>query len=97
MQQPGWGAPPMGYAPGMAGAMAGTICPRCQSPNTYKPSFTWWGGILGPWLFNHQICRGCGFGYNRKTGKSNTTAIAIYFAVIFVIVMLLSIVSAAAS
>lgn len=48
----------------------------------HQPSYTWWGGILGPKLFNHTICNGCGFGYNWKTGKSNTGAIAIYFGVL---------------
>jgi hypothetical protein len=96
-------APPQqqfGYGPPQAMAMPytgdGTICPRCSSPNTYKSGFTWWGGILGPWILNHQICRGCGFGYNRKTGKSNNAAIAIYFGVIFGVVIILSIISAAA-
>ena len=92
-QQFGYGAP---QAMAMPYAGAGTVCPRCQSPNTYKAGFTWWGGILGPWLLNHQVCRGCGLGYNRKTGKSNMTAIAIYFGVIFGVAILLSIISAVA-
>lgn len=53
-------------------------CPRCQSPNVNRPTFTWWGGALGPKLFSHAVCRACGFGFNYKTGKSNSTAIAIY-------------------
>lgn len=92
-QQFGYGAP---QAMAMPYAGAGTVCPRCQSPNTYKAGFTWWGGVLGPWILNHQVCRGCGLGYNRKTGKSNTTAIAIYFGVVFGILLILSVVSAAA-
>ena len=35
----------------------------------------------------HAHCKGCGFGYNWKTGQSNTTAIVIYTAVIFAIVI----------
>jgi hypothetical protein len=70
-------------------------CPRCQSGNVYKPSFTWWGGILGPKLFNHAVCRGCGFGFNAKTGKSNTNNIIIYYGVIFGIFIVLAIISAA--
>ena len=48
--------------------------------------------MLGPKLFNHTVCRGCGLGYNWKTGKSNATAIGIYFGVgivlAFVIVLI---------
>jgi hypothetical protein len=84
MQQPGPGMNP--YAPptaplspsSPADAAASGQCPRCNSPNVHKPSFTWWGGLLGPKLFNHTICRSCGFGFNGKTGKSNSGPIAIY-------------------
>lgn len=55
-------------------------CPRCSSASLTKPSFTWWGGLIGPRLFNHTVCGGCSFGYNAKTGRSNRTAIAIYLA-----------------
>jgi hypothetical protein len=37
--------------------------------------------LLGPKLFNHTICRGCGLGFNWKTGKSNATAIGIYVGI----------------
>lgn len=53
-------------------------CPQCGSAATHKPSFTWWGGILGPALFKHRVCSGCSLGYNERTGKSNATAIGIY-------------------
>lgn len=53
-------------------------CPQCGSTATHKPSFTWWGGILGPALFKHRVCSGCSLGYNERTGKSNATAIGIY-------------------
>lgn len=56
-------------------------CPQCQSQNVHKPSFTWWGGLLGPKLLNHHVCNGCGLGFNGTTGKSNATAIGIYLAV----------------
>ena len=72
----------------------GLSCPRCQGVNVHKPTFTWWGGILGPKLFNHAVCNGCGFGFNAKTGKSNTNNIIIYYAVIFGIFILLSIIGA---
>ena len=56
-------------------------CPQCGSPATNKPSFTWWGGILGPAIFKHRVCSACSFGYNERTGKSNSTAIGIYLGV----------------
>lgn len=75
----------------------GLSCPRCQGVNVHKPTFTWWGGLLGPKLFNHAVCNGCGFGFNAKTGKSNTNNIIIYYAVIFGIFIVLSIIGALAS
>lgn len=74
----------------------GLVCPRCQAQDIVKPTFTWWGGILGPKLLDHAQCRRCNFGFNAKTGKSNTTAIGIYFGVIFAIVILVTILNAAA-
>lgn len=67
----------------------GEDCPRCQSFEVKAPSMTWWGGFLGPKLFNHRVCRSCGFGFNAKTRRSNTTAIAIYTAVILSLTILL--------
>ncbi len=64
-------------------------CPRCQSPNVHKPSFTWWGGLLGPKLFNHMVCRSCGFGYNARTGRSNSGPIAMYLGAGVVIAILI--------
>lgn len=75
----------------------GLSCPRCQGVNVHKPTFTWWGGILGPKLFNHAVCNGCGFGFNAKTGKSNTNNIIIYYGVIIGIFVVLSIIGAIAN
>jgi hypothetical protein len=71
--------PGAGARPGLA--TSGDACPRCRSTDVHRPTFTWWGGLLGPRLFKHAICRGCGLGFNWKTGKSNATAIGVYFAV----------------
>jgi hypothetical protein len=57
-------------------------CPRCQSQEIHKPSFTWWGGALGPKLLSHRVCRKCGFGFNSKTRQSNTTAIVVYSVIV---------------
>jgi hypothetical protein len=43
--------------------------------------FTWWGGVLGPWMLTHVRCNKCGTCYNGHTGKSNDTAIVIYVVV----------------
>jgi hypothetical protein len=51
-----------------------------------KPSFTWWGGALGPKLFSHVVCLKCRTGFNSKNGKSNRTAITAYVVISFVIV-----------
>jgi hypothetical protein len=56
-------------------------CPKCASEKAEAVSFTWWGGIVGPKIFNHVKCTQCGTTYNGKTGKSNQQAIAIYVAV----------------
>ena len=60
---------------------AGVVCPTCRGPQFKPVKFTWWGGVLGPKLFNHVKCLNCGTGFNSKTGKSNNKAIAIYVAV----------------
>lgn len=78
--------PKVPIASGGAAVFGEDQCPSCRSTDVRKPSFTWWGGALGPRVLNHRICKACGFGYNAKTGKSNTTAIVIYQVVAFVIV-----------
>jgi hypothetical protein len=66
-------------------------CPKCGNERQPKrPSFTWWGGVLGPKLLNHAICSSCGTGFNAKTGKSNTGPIVAYTAVILFIVLVLA-------
>lgn len=64
-------------------------CPQCNIANANPVRFTWWGGMLGPKLFTHVKCQQCGTAYNGKSGKSNNTNIAIYFAVVFVVLFAL--------
>ena len=64
-------------------------CPKCNSDQYSKVGFSWWGGVLGPKLFNHVKCDGCGATFNSKTGKPNTTAIIIYSIVVSAIVIAL--------
>jgi rubredoxin len=59
-------------------------CPKCSGP-AEKLKFTWWGGVLGPKILTHVKCTSCGYRYNGKSGKDNTTGIVIYTAVVAVI------------
>ena len=63
-----------------------TPCPKCGSIDAKKVSFTWWGGALGPRLFNLVKCNSCGTEYNAKTGKPNRQNMILYLVVSFVIV-----------
>ena len=56
-------------------------CPKCGDTSAEKVKYTWWGGMLGPRLFNIVKCNNCGTSYNGKTGQSSTTAIVIYTVV----------------
>jgi hypothetical protein len=59
------------------------VCPKCQHDVTPSPvGFTWWGGLIGSKIINHVECPGCHSRFNGKTGKDNTSAIAIYMVVV---------------
>ncbi|MGC4102736.1 hypothetical protein [Ferruginibacter sp.] len=60
-------------------------CPKCGSGLVTPVKYTWWGGLLGPKMLHHTKCESCGYRYNSKTRKSNTTGIIIYSVVLFVI------------
>jgi transposase-like protein len=80
--------PPQGYPPPPGWQMGSSEyvpCPRCTRPYPEQVKFTWWGGLLGPRLFKHVKCIGCGLTYNGKSGQSNTTNIVIYSVVLGVI------------
>src|SRR5215207_3798947 len=73
-QQPPYqqGPQPLPYqVPGAYGG--GVCCPKCRNPHSSKVGFTWWGGLIGPRMLSHVKCVGCGYAYNGKTGRSNTT------------------------
>lgn len=84
------GSPPQNYpeqAPWQAGRLSRYVpCPRCTRPDPEEVTFTWWGGTIGPSLFKHVKCQGCGLTYNGKSGQSNTTNMVIYAVVVGVIV-----------
>lgn len=64
-------------------------CPQCGSTNATKVKYTWWGGALGPAMFNHVKCSSCNTQYNGKTGKSNQTSIILYLVISTAIVFFL--------
>ena len=57
-------------------------CPQCRASVASPISYTWWGGFIGPRLMSHVRCGACGSAYNGTSGKPNTGAIGIYFAVV---------------
>ena len=59
-------------------------CPKCRGA-AEKLKFTWWGGVLGPKILTHVKCTACGYKYNGKTGKDNTTGIIIYSVIVAVL------------
>ena len=61
-------------------------CPTCGSYAAQKIPSTWWGGTLGPALLTHVRCQSCGTQYNGKTGRSNTTAIAVFLLIATLVV-----------
>jgi hypothetical protein len=70
------------------GPLAEGACPRCRRAQVTRPSFTWWGGALGPKLLHHAVCRACGFGFNARTGRSNGSAITVYVVASFALAAL---------
>ena len=71
--------------PPVAPSIPTAPCPNCGGIEVDAPSFTWWGGALGPKIFSHVVCRNCKTGFNKKTGKSNATAITFYVGVSLVV------------
>lgn len=57
--------------------------------------FTWWGGLIGPRVLTHVKCPGCGYGYNGKTGRDNTTGIVIYSIIVLAVVLAFAVVAVA--
>lgn len=67
-------------------------CPKCNQAAAEKLTFTWWGGLLGPKILTHVKCTSCGYKYNGKTGKDNTTGIIIYSVIVGVFMLALVVV-----
>ena len=64
-------------------------CPKCGASAPSKVSYTWWGGFLGPKLFNVVRCHRCAKQYNGRTGASLTGVIIVYQLVLLAIVVVL--------
>jgi hypothetical protein len=64
-------------------------CFNCKNTTATKVRFTWWGGALGPKLFNVVQCTKCRTRFNGKTGGSLTNVIIVYQAIAFVVAIAL--------
>ena len=73
-----------------AGSPVRPRCPKCGEPRASKVSFSFWGGALGPMLFNAVRCMNCKTQYNAKTGLPLTRAIILYQVIAFAIVGVLT-------
>jgi hypothetical protein len=62
---------------------SGPVCPACGCRATKKVKYTWWGGVVGPGLFNLMKCDACRCQFNAKTGKTALKAIIVYNVVVF--------------
>lgn len=82
------GRPPSGPPGSPEEAVSRGVCPQCGSDDIHKPSFTWWGGLVGAAMLKHTVCRACGFGYNGVTGLSNRGKIITYFVVVNALVLI---------
>ncbi len=71
-------------------------CPQCQNTQTGTVGFTWWGGVLGPRIFSVVRCLNCGLQYNGKKGTRIGGSIALYYGIVFGIVILISVIGAMA-
>ena len=80
-------APPSSWPP--PDAVPSAPCYRCGSTYARKIEFTWWGGLLGPRMFNHVKCLQCGQTFNSKTGRSNLKAIVLYQLVTLAVIAIL--------
>jgi hypothetical protein len=64
-------------------------CFNCKNTTATKVRFTWWGGALGPKLFNVVKCARCGKTFNGKTGASLTNVIIVYQAIAFAVAIVI--------
>lgn len=67
-------------------------CPKCGSTSAKKVNYTWWGGFIGPKMFNHVRCTQCHTTYNARTGRSNVLPVIIYNVVILSVCLVLALV-----
>lgn len=60
-------------------------CPKCGDNEAIRIHWTFWGGMIGPAIINTVRCARCGTSYNGVKGDYNTTRIAIYIGVNFIL------------
>lgn len=65
-------------------------CPKCESTQLKRLTYTWWGGLLGPKLIPTTQCQACKAQFNSKTGKPNTRAIVLYYIGVFLVAFLVA-------
>jgi len=79
--------PPQAWPPPEAVETA--PCFKCGNTYAKKIEFTWWGGLIGPKMFNHVKCLQCSQTFNSRTGRSNLMAIILYQVVILTVIAIL--------
>ncbi|HDS08925.1 MAG TPA: hypothetical protein ENN73_01745 [Firmicutes bacterium] len=64
------------------------VCPKCGSANLEKVTFTWWGGILGPKIYDIHRCRDCRTEMNGKTGQPIAASTIIIYTIIAIAIVI---------
>jgi hypothetical protein len=64
-------------------------CPQCGSDDIHKVEYSWWGGLIGPYLVHQVRCKKCGKTYDGVTGTNITTKIGIFFAIMIAVLTIL--------
>lgn len=68
-----------------------SVCPFCESEHVKRVNYTFWGGVIGPRIFNLHRCEDCNAQYNAKTGQRLAPMkIALYLAGVVVITVLIA-------
>lgn len=62
-------------------------CPRCGEEDAKRVLWTPWGSFLGPVLFTHVRCPGCGYAYNGKSGRSNLVPALVFVTVPLLLIL----------
>ena len=55
-------------------------CQRCPAGHTSPLRFSWWGGLVGPWLLSYVHCHECGASYSTRSGRAAWGGMLLIFA-----------------